>query len=192
MAEFVGIGPECFTDTEGNVISYKGQEYVKTCGHFVVDLPGGGQAFCTLSYDHPEPGHTNTHLIGHVEKESHTVGHARRELRLLGEDSDVIECYLKTIAVFMSYGHSGGSIFAMLPVLTRLLKQENLTPLTDDPDEWIHHEAEMWDGKTGIWQNTRNSKMFSNDEGRSYFDVENPDDGSKPTDHNTNLRKKDL
>lgn len=189
--DYVDIGPECFTDAAGNVVSYKGQEYIKTCGSFVTDLPEGGQAFCTLSYDHPGDEHINTHLVGDSE-ESPTVGHARRELELIGEDADVIEIYLKTIAAFMSYGHSGGSFFAMLPVLNVLLKKENLSPLTDDPEEWIHHEADMWDGKTGIWQNKRNPKMFSKDDGKTYFDVENPEGGSKPTDHNTNPRKKDL
>lgn len=183
------IGDECFTD--GYVISYKGQEYIKTCGSFVTDLPEGGQAFCTLSYDHPGDEHVNTSLV-EPKEESPTVGHARRELELVGEDTDVIEWYLKTVSAFMSFGHSGGSFFATLPVLNRLLKKENLTPLTNDPDEWIHHEAEMWDGKTGIWQNKRNPRMFSSDEGKTYIDVDNPDDGAKSTDHNTNPRKKDL
>lgn len=174
------IAEECFTD--GNVISYKGQEYIKTCGTFVTILPGGGQAFCTLSYDHPGNEHINTHL-GEPEAavESPTVNRARHELELIGEDADVIEWYLKTIAAFMSYGHSGGSFFATLPVLNVLLKQENLSALTDDPDEWYHHEAEMWDGKTGIWQNKRNSKMFSKDQGKTFFNVDAPGDGVKHT-----------
>lgn len=180
------IGPECFTD--GYVISYKGQEYIKTCGSFVADLLGGGQAFCTLSYDHPGDEHVNTSLV-EDKKESPTVGRARRELELIGEDADVIEWYLKTIATFMSYGHSGGSLFATLPVLNVLLKQENLSPLTDDPEEWYHHEADMWDGKTGIWQNRRNSKMFSKDKGKTYFNVDKPGDGVKST--NTKRAKTD-
>lgn len=185
MAYTTIIGDECFTD--GFVISYKGQEYVKTCGSFVTDLSDGGQAFCTLSYDHPGDLHFNTHLstidikIVEDKEESPTVGHARRELELVGEDADVIEWYLKTIAAFMSYGHSGGSFFATLPVLNVLLKKENLSPLTDDPEEWYHHEADMWDGKTGIWQNKRNSKMFSKDEGKTYFNVDSPSEGVKHT-----------
>jgi hypothetical protein len=191
MADFVDIGPECFSDTDENVVCWKGQEYVKTCGSFVTDLPDGGQAFCTLSYDHPGDEHINTHLLEDKE-ESPTVAHARLELELVGEDPDVIAWYLKTIAAFMSYGHSGGSFFATLPVLNVLLKRENITPLTDDPDEWVHHEADMWDGKTGIWQSKRNPKMFSNDSGKSYFNVDDPSDGFKLTDHTTNPREKDL
>lgn len=179
MNHYTTIGDECFTD--GYIVSYKGQEYIKTCGSFVTDLPGGGQAFCTLSYDHPGAEHINTHLSEEDEAESPTVGHARRELELVGEDADVIEWYLKTISAFMSYGHSGGSFFATLPVLNVLLKKENLSPLTDDPDEWYHHEADMWDGKTGIWQNKRNAKMFSKDKGKTYFDVDAPGNGVKHT-----------
>lgn len=177
--EIVPIGPECFANGEQTVISWKGQEYVKTCGSFVADLPDGGKAFCTLTFDHPGFEHINTHL-GEGE-ESPTVGHARRELELIGEDPEIIEWYLKTVAAFMSYGHSGGSFMATLPVLNTLLKKENLSSLTDDPDEWYHHEAEMWDGKTGIWQNKRNSKMFSKDEGKTFFNVENPGTGTKST-----------
>lgn len=177
--DYLTIGTECFIGPDRNVISYKGQEYVKTCGSFVADLPEGGQAFCTLTHDHPGHEHINTHLG--TREESPTVGHARRELEMIGEDPEIIDWYCKTVAAFMSYGHSGGSFMATLPVLTTLLKRENLSALTDDPDEWYHHEAEMWDGKTGIWQNKRNSKMFSKDEGKSFFNVENPGAGSKST-----------
>lgn len=60
--KFIDIGPECFADGEGNVISWKGQDFVKTCGEFVKDLPDGGQAFCTLNYDHPGTEHVNTRI----------------------------------------------------------------------------------------------------------------------------------
>ena len=180
--DFVTIGPECFTDQAGNVVSYKGQEYVRTCGSFVSATADGGQAFCTLTYDHPDPSrHVNTHLTPDEAKTSPTVEHVRRELEMIGEDPDIIEWYCRTAAAFMSYGHSGGSFMATLPVLTTLLKRENLSALSDDPDEWYHHEAEMWDGKTGIWQNKRNSRMFSKDEGKTFFDVEHPDKGVKHT-----------
>ena len=178
MDDYITIGDECFIGPDRNVISYKGQEYIKTCGEFVAHLRDGAQAFCTLSYDHPGRKHVNTNMLD--LDESPTVGHARRELEMIGEDPDIIEWYCDTIRAFMSYGHSGGSFMATLPVLNTLLRKENLSALTDDPDEWYHHEAEMWDGKTGIWQNKRNSKMFSRDNGKTFFDVENP---SKPVNH---------
>lgn len=58
--DVIVLGPECFVYKDEKVLSWKGQEYIKTCGEFVVDLPEGGQAFCTLSYDHPGV-HVNTH-----------------------------------------------------------------------------------------------------------------------------------
>lgn len=188
--DIVSIGPECFGYTDGMVVSWKGQEYVKTCGEFVKELVGGGQAFCTLSHDHPGNLHVNTHLekeevvetpFGRAyvktgasrREDSNLVKHARRELELVGEDADVIEWFLETVRAFASYGHSGGSMEATLPILEKLLRFENLTQLTNDPDEWIHHGADVWGEDGGIWQNVRNSKMFSRDGGRSYFNVDN-------------------
>lgn len=171
-ADFPTIGPEAFSNKEKTVVCWKGQEYVKTCGEFVKNLPDGSQAFCTLTYDHPGSRHINTHHM--EENDSNLVEHARRELELIGEDRDIIEWYLDCIRAFVAYGHSGGSSEATLPVLKKLLEHEHLSALTDDPDEWYHHSAEMWDGKKGIWQNKRNTKMFSSDQGKTYFDVENP------------------
>ena len=62
MSDITVIGPECFAYVDETVLSWKGQEYVKTCGKFVTDLPDGGQAFCTLTYDHPGLDHVNTNL----------------------------------------------------------------------------------------------------------------------------------
>lgn len=101
--------------------------------------------------------------------QSNLVDHARVELVKMGEDSDVIEWYLRTIQAFASYGHSGGSASVAIPVLNELLQFKNITPLTDDPDEWIHHGEDMWGEAGGIWQNKRNSEAFSQDAGKTYY-----------------------
>jgi hypothetical protein len=108
---------------------------------------------------------------------------ARRELELIGEEPQFVDWYVGVIRAFMVYGHSGGSMEATVPVLNKLLRHENLSELTDDPDEWHKHSAEMWDGVTGIWQNKRNTRMFSSDKGKTYFDVHNPSSKghTKPT-----------
>lgn len=178
------IGPECFAYRD-EVVSWKGQEFIRTCGEFVNVLPDGRQAFCTMAFNHPASvPHMNAYnlektdeessLVTTDEEESSLVKHARRELELIGEDEDVIEWYLGCIRAFVVYGHSGGSAMATIPVLQKLLMHKHLAPLTDDPDEWYKHSAEMWDGVSEIWQNKRNTKMFSSDEGKSYWNVDNP------------------
>lgn len=101
-------------------------------------------------------------------KQSNLVDHARRELELIGEEADVIEWYLSVIRAFVSYGHSGGSAFATIPVINELLQYKNLRPLTNDPDEWVHHTEEVWPEPGGIWQNKRNGEAFSDDGGKTY------------------------
>jgi len=52
MDNYIDIGPECFTN--GNVISYKGENYYRACDAFVNDRSEeGGQSFCVKRVDHP-------------------------------------------------------------------------------------------------------------------------------------------
>lgn len=101
---------------------------------------------------------------------SKLVEHARRELELLGEDPETIEGLVKVIQAYADMGHSGGSHAVTLPVLTRLLNFENLKPLTNDISEWDHIPVHIA-GRPDMWQSIRNSKMFSNDAGKTYYDV---------------------
>lgn len=125
---------------------------------------------------------------------SNLVEHARRELELIGEEPKTIEGYLKIIQAFADMGHSGGSASVAIPVIHELLSFRNLKPLTDDPDEWLHHGSETWgdaEGK-GIWQNVRNSQAFSNDGGKTYYLLSDDwySDGSEKTYH-TSVPKED-
>ena len=97
--------------------------------------------------------------------ESNLVAHARRELNLIGEEPEVIEGYLKVIQAFADMGHSGGSAMVAIPVINELLSFRPLSPLTDDPDDWIEVGY-------GMWQNRRDGRMFSEDGGRTYTSVE--------------------
>lgn len=99
------------------------------------------------------------------------VEHAKRELELLGEDEWTITNYIKMIEVFSEMGHSGGSASVFIPTLNALLQYENLTPLTDDEDEWTYHGPDLWNGTEGIWQSRRNPVAFSHDEGKTYWFV---------------------
>jgi hypothetical protein len=112
-------------------------------------------------------------------EESNLVRHARHELELLGEEPETVAGYLKVIQAFSDMDHSGGSAFVAIPTIYQLLKYKNLMPLTDNPDEWIHHDEDVWGESGGIWQNVRNSECFSRDEGKTYYilsEVKDEDD----------------
>jgi hypothetical protein len=100
--------------------------------------------------------------------DSNTLKHAARELELLGEEPTTVLGYLQMIKVFSEMGHSGGSASVFIPTINRLLEQRNLLPLTDDPDEWVHHTEEIWPEPGGVWQNVRNGEAFSSDGGKTY------------------------
>lgn len=169
MDDFIDIGAQCFTDTDEKIISYKGENYYKSCPELVADLPDGGQSFCVKRVGHP--GYIHEDFDGRTRTEdgdSNLIKHARREMELIGEDPDVVEWMLRTVAEFASYGHSGGSAGILIFALHDLLQVKNLTPLTDDPKEWIHHGEDVWP-PDGIWQNSRNPEAFSRDEGKTYY-----------------------
>lgn len=100
--------------------------------------------------------------------DSNMIRHAARELQLLGEEPTVVLGYLKMIQIFADMGHSGGSASVFIPTIVRLLEQRNLMPLTDDPEEWMHHTSEVWGEPGGVWQNVRNGEAFSDDGGKTY------------------------
>lgn len=100
---------------------------------------------------------------------SNLVEHAKRELEIIGEDPETIAGYLKVIQAFADMGHSGGSAAVAIPVINELLQFNNLAPLTDDPKEWVHHNASVWGEEGGVWQNCRNGEAFSHDGGKTYY-----------------------
>lgn len=107
--------------------------------------------------------------------ESNLVLHARRELDLLGmtEDTNGIDKLgrdgvLELVEVFSRQGHSGSSAAWMISIVERLLRYEPLSPLSNDPDEWMHVAEEMG-GQPDLWQSRRDSSAFSNDGGKTYY-----------------------
>ncbi|UKD55118.1 hypothetical protein L3Q65_45950 [Amycolatopsis sp. FU40] len=99
---------------------------------------------------------------------SNLVEHARRELKLLGEDPVYSASLVAAVAAFASFGHSGASAEMAREQLHTLLGFGNLTPLTDDPEDW-HDHSEM--SGAPLWQNRRNSACFSGDGGKTYWNV---------------------
>lgn len=107
---------------------------------------------------------------------SNLVEHARRELSLVEQgpdgDREFAASLLRAVEGFASYpGHSGGSAAVAVEWLTRLLRFENISPLTDSPDEWEHVAAALWGDPAGegVWQNRRCPQAFSHDGGRTYY-----------------------
>lgn len=102
---------------------------------------------------------------------SNLIEHARRELKIIGEEAATVEGYINVVRAFSQMGHSGGSASVAIPVINRLLQFQNLTALTANPSEWLHHGPEVWGEKDedGIWQSIRNSEAFSHDGGKTYY-----------------------
>lgn len=103
------------------------------------------------------------------------VEHAERELRLCGqyeEDPEFSESLIRAIREYSSYGHSGGSHFAAVHMLTELLNFRPLSPITDSPEEWVD-VAEM--SGYVLWQNKRRPDAFSKDGGKTYYTLEERD-----------------
>jgi hypothetical protein len=99
---------------------------------------------------------------------SNMVKHAQTELQLLGEDPETIAGMLKVIQAFADMGHSGGSASICIPMLNELLHFRNLTPLTNDPREWMD-VADYTPDVEGVWQSRRRPDAFSNDGGLTHY-----------------------
>jgi hypothetical protein len=111
--------------------------------------------------------------------ESNFVKHARRELELIGEDQSTIDKVLNVMAAVGEMGLSGGSHGYVVSMLTELMQFHPLSPITNNPDEWIHIAGDIWGEEGGIWQNTRDSQLFSADGGKTYWSLA---DGSRSGD----------
>lgn len=101
------------------------------------------------------------------------VEHARRELQIAGlfdKDSDyggmLGDAVMKMVELFAEEGHSGASAAMTIAILEKLLRFKPLTPLTNDPDEWMDVGETM--GRE-TWQSRRNPEAFSNDGGVTYY-----------------------
>ena len=102
------------------------------------------------------------------------VEHAERELKAAGmydDDCDygpgsIANHVMELIKVLDSGEHSGGSHWLTMELFNKLGNFQALTPLTDNPDEWM----DMIEYQPGhpCWQNKRQSTCFSDDGGKTY------------------------
>lgn len=107
------------------------------------------------------------------------VKHAEFELRRAGlfdKDSDyggmLAEAVMKLIETFSAEGHSGFSAEMCTSIFERLSRYRVLTPLTNNPEEWMLVGQNTPDGSVPVFQSTRDSSFFSNDGGKTGYSVD--------------------
>jgi hypothetical protein len=105
------------------------------------------------------------------------TAHAKKELELAGlfdKDSDyegmLGNAVMELVSTFSKQGHSGMSAALTTDLFRRLANWEALTELTDNPEDW-NDISEYQNDKPG-WQNTRNSACFSEDGGKTYWNID--------------------
>jgi hypothetical protein len=110
---------------------------------------------------------------------SNLVKHADHELRRAGlfdEDSDykgmLGHAVMKMVRVFASEGHSGMSASLALQIFDRVARFKTLSPITNDPEEWMNVSDLGGDALGTVWQNKRDFSMFSTDGGKTYYSVD--------------------
>lgn len=109
-----------------------------------------------------------------TESDSNLVLHARTELQraeLFDADADyggaTAHAVMELVEVFSKQGHSGMSAWLVINILPKLLNFKTLTPPTSDPAEWMEVQDDLW-------QNRRSCSLFSNNGGRTWWDIDNP------------------
>ena len=128
------------------------------------------------------------------------IEHAKIELEKAGYninydgkiDSDqhyadeVAKSVLELLELFAKQEHSGMSASFTLNLFNHLARFKNLTPLTDDPDEWLDMvEAGMIqkNSQCSRYQNKRCASCFSKDL-KTYYDIDDPDNNIYEMDEN--------
>lgn len=107
--------------------------------------------------------------------ESALMKHAELELKLADMiDSDeynglISKAVMELIQKFSEQGHSGFSAQMVREIFNKLSNFETLTEITSNPDEWIN-DLEMG-GSAKLWQNKRNPAIFSEDGGKTWWNV---------------------
>lgn len=106
------------------------------------------------------------------------IDHFKNELELAGlfnKDSDyggmLGECVLELLTVFEKQGHSGFSAQMTANIFHKLLKENILSPLTGNDDEWVLHDEDP-NKKYHVYQNKRRSSVFKTIDGSDVYDID--------------------
>jgi hypothetical protein len=116
---------------------------------------------------------------------SKMMEHAKREMELAGlyaEDSDyggmIPEAVLALVKAHSEHGHSGGSHELVMRIFNKVANFQAMTPLTSNPEEWMDRTKES--GGNPTWQNLRQSSTFSQDGGKTWYDIYDPEKKNWP------------
>lgn len=87
--------------------------------------------------------------------------HAIVELSLIKEEPKIVLWYVSVLEAYNAMNLTEEASDHCLRTLNRLIRYENLAPLTDEPLEWV---------KVGdnIWQSIRNYDAYSNNGGKTF------------------------
>lgn len=104
---------------------------------------------------------------------SDIVKHAENELRHAGlfdtKGTDyngmIGQAVMKLVRAHAEEGHSGYSHHVTMLVFNRVINFKLLTPTSSDPAEWM-------EVGTGMWQNRRQSSLFSPNGGLWWYDID--------------------
>lgn len=101
------------------------------------------------------------------------IGHAEREMRAAGlydDDADygglIPQAVMALVRAHSEQGHSGGSHYLVLSIFNKVINFKPLTPIGSTPDEWVHVGDKLW-------QNSRAYSVFSEDGGKTWYDIDN-------------------
>lgn len=98
------------------------------------------------------------------------ISHARSELGRIGFGAEDTEVMIDILERFFARWDSGAAVWAVAPVLQRLIAAKPLSPLTGEDDEWIDHGD-------GVFQNKRMASVFKDPrfhEGKLAYDAADP------------------
>lgn len=116
---------------------------------------------------------------------SKLVEHAEREMKLAGLDKPesayggmLYDAVIKMVKVHSEEGHSGGSHEATMAIFNRVINFKTLTPIGTTEDEWFKHDYQT-EG-ANCWQNIRQSSVFSQDGGKTWYDLDDKEKKNWP------------
>jgi hypothetical protein len=98
------------------------------------------------------------------------IDQAKTELSRINFGDEDTKVMIEILEKFFDQWDSGGAVWAVAPVLQRLIAGKCLSPLTGEADEWM----EVADG---VFQNKRCSSVFKDPrfhEGKLAYDLDNP------------------
>lgn len=129
-----------------------------------------------------------------VVVDENLVDFANKELDLAGlmdQDSDydgmLGQATIELVKTFADQGHSGMSADLVRDLFNRLSNYQPLTAITDNPDDWMEigeQDPRTPTGQGAVWQCKRNPSLFSEDGGKTYYNIDDEKFKIYKSDHN--------